>query len=148
VTEPQQLPEGVFQDARGRLVNEQGQRVRLKQKRHRGLRESLVSIVMGCEVFVAFLVAIGLVGLGATDPVTGYVGGGVFILLALVAAGRAAKDWAVGLSGALQVVAVLSGLLEPILFLVGAGFLAFWLYAVIMGTRIDRRNAAIAAAEH
>lgn len=144
VTDQEQLPEGLSRNEDGEIVNAQGQRMRLK--RRRGLRESLVSIVMGCEVFVAFLVAIGLAGLGALDPVTAYVGGGVFILLALVAAGRARFTWAIALSGSLQVVAVLSGLLEPILFLVGGGFLAFWLYAVIMGTRIDRRNAALAAA--
>ncbi len=139
---PDELPEGLSYDESGEIVNAQGQRMRLK--RRRGLRESLVSIVMGCEIFVAFLVAIGLAGLRAVDPVTAYVGGGVFILLALVAAARARYTWAVALSGSLQVVAVLSGLLEPILFLVGAGFLAFWLYAVIMGTRIDRRNAKLA----
>ena len=51
----------------------------------------------------------------------------------------------VQLFGQLAIIAI--GLLEPMMFLVGAAFLALWVYCFVRGGQIDRQKAAWLAAQ-
>ena len=43
----------------------------------------------------------------------------------------------------MQIVIILTGLLEPLMFGIGAIFVALWTYCFITGRRLDTRNAAL-----
>lgn len=110
-------------------------------RRVRTVRESLGSIVLGMEILVVFLAALVVFGLGAVSPTVALLGGAGLILLLL--AGMATLRTTVGvvLGWIAQTVLVAGGFLVPELFLVGILFVAIWTYCMIMGARIDRRQA-------
>jgi hypothetical protein len=113
-----------------------------RPRRARGVRETLGSIVLGVEILVVFLGTLVVWGLGALPPALAFGAGGAVILLAIVAAGTLRSPFGVVLGWIVQALLVASGLLMPELYLVGALFAAMWVYCMIVGGRIDRRNAA------
>jgi hypothetical protein len=108
----------------------------------RGLRETLGTIVLGLEIVVVFLGALAAWGLGALSPALALGGGLVVLVLAVVAIGTLRTIVGVALGWIVQAILVAGGLLLPELYLVGALFVALWAYCMIVGGRIDRRNAA------
>ncbi|WP_307807477.1 DUF4233 domain-containing protein [Naasia sp. SYSU D00948] len=108
----------------------------------RGVRESLGTIVLGLEIVVVFLGALVAWGLNAL-PAGVAIGAGLGLVALSVAAIRT-LDSTIGvvLGSLVQAVLLLSGLLLPELYIVGALFVALWAYCMIVGGRIDRRNAA------
>ncbi|GAA1061376.1 DUF4233 domain-containing protein [Agromyces bracchium] len=122
-------------------------------RRPRSVRESLASIVLTFEVVVVFLAALVIWGLSREDG--GAFGlptwvplaaGGVVILGLVITIPLLRYGWAYVLGWALQVLLILSGLLNPAMFVVGALFGGMWAYCMIVGARIDRARAAEAAA--
>ena len=111
-------------------------------RRARGLRETLGTIVLGLEIVVVFLAALAVFGLGAVPPALALGGGVAVIVLAVAAIGALKGKVGVVLGWIVQVALVAGGLLVPELYLVGALFVALWAYCMIVGGRIDRRNAA------
>ncbi|WP_172979632.1 DUF4233 domain-containing protein [Agromyces agglutinans] len=119
----------------------------------RSVRRSLASIVLGFELIVVFLAALVLWGL-AVDGETPFdlprwailVAGGICIVLMVATIGLLRFPWAYGLGWAVQALILLSGLLNPAMFFVGALFGGIWAYAMITGARIDRDKAAFDAA--
>ncbi|MET0725348.1 MAG: DUF4233 domain-containing protein [Leifsonia sp.] len=114
-------------------------------RRARTLTESLGSIVLGFELVVVFLAALvnyGLptAGLVSIGPVGGLVSGGVLCLLIIVAIGLLRHPVGIWLGWAVQAIIILAGLLNPVMFFIGAIFAAMWTYAMISGARIDRSN--------
>ncbi|PPI55247.1 DUF4233 domain-containing protein [Rathayibacter toxicus] len=109
-------------------------------RRTRSVRESLGVIVLGFETIVVFLATLVAFGLKAADPVVALVGGGL-VCLALVATLRLLKR-PIGfrIGWALQFVIVASGLVVPIMFLIGTVFVALWTYCMITGTRLDAQS--------
>ncbi|WP_400998623.1 DUF4233 domain-containing protein [Agromyces sp. GXQ0307] len=123
-------------------------------RRARSVRESLASIVLTFEIVVVFLAALVIWGLSREDG--GAFGlptwvplaaGGVVILGLVVTIPLLRYEWAYVLGWALQVLLILSGLLNPAMFVVGALFGGMWAYCMIVGARIDRARAAAAAAD-
>jgi Protein of unknown function (DUF4233) len=110
-------------------------------RRTRGVRETLGSVVLGVEIVVVFLGALALWGLGALPPGLAFGGGGALIVLALVAAGTLRSVVGLILGSLVQVALIASGLMLTELYIVGVLFAAMWAYCIIVGGRIDRRNA-------
>ncbi|HEY8588700.1 MAG TPA: DUF4233 domain-containing protein [Naasia sp.] len=112
-----------------------------RARRIRTVRESLGSIVLGMELLVVFLAALVASGLGALPPLVALAGGAGLILLLIIAMGTLRSMLGVVLGWIAQAVLVAGGFLIPELFLVGILFVAIWTYCMIMGARIDRRQA-------
>lgn len=116
-----------------------------RERRARGARESLASVVLGFESIVVFLGGLVVYGLGALpDSVAdwwGIVGGAVLALLMLATVGVLRHPWGVGLGWALQLVLALGAILVPALGVVALVFGAMYAYATIKGGELDRRNA-------
>ena len=95
-----------------------------------------------------FFAALVVFGLDRLDPDwLALVYGAWFILVLVVVAALQRYTWAVWLGAALQLAIIAIGLLEPMMFLVGAAFLALWVYCFVRGGQIDRQKAAWLAAQ-
>lgn len=120
-----------------------------RERRARGARESLASVVLGFESIVVFLGGLVVYGLGALpDPVAdwwGIVGGAVLALLMLATVAVLRHPWGILLGWALQLVLALGAILVPALGVVALVFGAMYAYATIKGGELDRRNARRAA---
>ena len=121
-----------------------------KPRRRRTATESLLSIVLIMDAVLLFFVTLTAFGLKVVDPVTAFVGGGIFIVVLALASRVQRFAWGVWLGWVLQAAILALGFLLPIMFLVGAGFVALWVYCFIRARELDRlydRAAAAAAAE-
>lgn len=74
------------------------------------------------------------------------VAGGLAVLC-LVTAGLLRHEWAYWLGHAIQVATIATGFVVPIMFFIGAMFLALWLGAFFLGRKINADRARWAAAE-
>ena len=121
-----------------------------RERRARGARESLASVVLGFESIVAFLgglVVYGLKALPAGIPDWwGIVGGTVLAVLMIATAGVVRHPWGIALGWVWQALVLLGALLVPALAVVAIVFGAMYAYATIKGGALDRRNAARAQA--
>ena len=116
-------------------------------RRERSASESLLSIVLLLEGFLVFFVALAAFSLQAVTPVQALVGGFVLIVL-LTVAGRAARypagRW---LGWALQLCLIALGLVLPLMYVIGAGFLALWAFCFVKGRSLDAAKAAFLSTE-
>ncbi|NQX10118.1 DUF4233 domain-containing protein [Microbacteriaceae bacterium VKM Ac-2855] len=112
----------------------------------RSVRQSLASITLGFESIVMFLAALVTFGLKATSPLIA-LGGGAVVCLALVAAvGLLRSRYGYVFGWVLQFVIVATGVFVPIMFLIGAAFVALWTYCMVTGARLDAETARHLAA--
>lgn len=114
-----------------------------RARQPRSVTQSLASIVLGFELIVVFLAALvnfGLptAGLVSFGQVGALVSGGIVCLLIVVTLGLLRYPFALWLGWAVQLLLLLAGFLNPVMFFVGALFAAMWTYAMISGARIDR----------
>lgn len=117
-----------------------------RPRRVRGATESLLSIVLGLEAALVFFVTVTAFGLKAVSPAVAFGGGAALFVLLLVTAGLLRFRWAVWLGWILQAVLVALGLLLPLMYFIGAGFAAIWVYCFVTGRRLDTRNARLSSA--
>ncbi len=116
-----------------------------RPRRDRTLTESLLSIMLALEACVLFFVVLNVGGAGIVSWPTAVVGGlGFFVLMAIAAAGMRWR-WGVVLGCAIQVLLALTGILVVLMYVVAALFVGIWIFCLVKGTQIDRRNAAIRA---
>ncbi|MCY7325219.1 MAG: DUF4233 domain-containing protein [Microbacteriaceae bacterium] len=114
-----------------------------RSPRRRSATESLLSIVLVLEALLVFFLTLVVFALDALPPAAAFIGGGVLFLI-LIALGRVLRySWAVWVGWLMQIVIILTGLLEPLMFGIGAIFVALWTYCFITGGRLDARNAAL-----
>ena len=73
------------------------------------------------------------------------IGVGLAVIL-LLAVGTLGRPWGVGLGWVLQVAILATGLLVPLMFIVGAIFVILWFFAIRSGRRVDALRAERAAA--
>lgn len=112
-------------------------------KKRRSTKVMFASTVLLLEAFVAFFATLAVFGLkrGEVDPAL-ILGFGIALSVVLVlACAVLSKPWGVGLGWALQIVLILTGIAEPMMFIVGVLFAACWWYGIRAGIRIDRDNA-------
>lgn len=111
--------------------------------RRRSATESLLSIVLVLEALLVFFLTLVVFALDALPPAAAFAGGGALFAV-LILLGRAMRyEWAVWAGWLMQVVIILTGLLEPLMFGIGAVFVALWTYCFITGRRLDKRNTAL-----
>ena len=109
-------------------------------RRPRSVRESLASIVLGFETIIVFLAALLLFGLGSL-PAWLALGGGALLCLVMVATiGLLRYNWSYAIGWIVQVVIVLTGFVNPAMFIVGALFTGMWAYCMVTGSRLDNNK--------
>lgn len=108
--------------------------------RSRSVKRSLASIVLGFETIVVFLAALVFFGLGALPPVLALGGGAVLCVVMLATIALLQYEWAYAVGWAIQAIIVVSGFLNPVMFLIGAIFAAMWVYCMVNGSRIDHQK--------
>ena len=116
-----------------------------KPRRRRSATESLLSIVLILEAVLLFFVTLTAFGLKALDPVTAFVGGGAFMLVLVLASRLVRYRWGIWLGWVLQVAILATGFVLPMMFLVGGGFVALWVYCFVRARSIDRQRAEFEA---
>ena len=110
-------------------------------KRDRSATESLLSIALALEAILVFFVTLTAFGLKAL-PAPAAFGGGIALIVLLVLAARLVRyPWGVGLGWVLQAVLVATGILLPIMYFIGLGFAAIWVFCFVKGGQLDRARA-------
>lgn len=113
-----------------------------RERRERSATESLLSITLMLEGFLVFFVALTAFSLDLVSPVQALVGGAVLLLLIVVAARAARYPGGRWLGWALQLALVALGFILPLMFVIGAGFLALWAFCFVKGRSLDAAKAA------
>jgi len=115
-------------------------------RRYRTLPEKVGSVVLGFESIVVFLAGLVIYGLGALDGRLpdwwGIVAGAVMFVVTLAASGTLRWTWGRILGWAIQLVVALGAFFVPSILLITIIFGALYAYAMIGGSKIERRVAA------
>jgi fatty acid desaturase len=107
-------------------------------RRVRGIRESLVAIVLGFEAIVVGLGALTMLGLKAIDLTQAIVGGGIVVAVLIAGALLARFTFGLVLGWLAQAAVMATGFIVGAMFVVGIVFTAMWVYALVQGARIDQ----------
>jgi hypothetical protein len=102
---------------------------------------TLTASVLVAEAFVLFFATLVAKDLSTVDDSTLWAvgGGGAAACLLLTALLR--QTWAYVAGSLLQVLVILSGLVVPVMFFLGAVFAALWVLAIYLGRRVARLQA-------
>lgn len=111
-----------------------------RSRRTRTVRESLGSIVLGFEAVIVFLATLVGFGLKVAEPVVVLVSGAVLCLALVATVGLLNRLVGFRVGWVLQFVIVASGLLVPIMYVIGGAFVALWTYCMVTGTRLDAQT--------
>jgi hypothetical protein len=106
------------------------------------VRATLASIVLAIEFLVVLLAALVVWGLHDLPAGAALGGGAALLALIVVAAALARSPVGIALGWLVQVALLAAGAVQIAVGIVGLLFGAFWLYCMIVGGRIDRREAA------
>ena len=107
-------------------------------RRRRTATESLLQVALVLEAVLVFFITITVFGLRLVDPAIAFGGGAALVVLLALTAGLVRHPWAVWVGWVLQAVLVATGLLLPILYVVGLGFAGIWTYCFVRGRQLDR----------
>jgi hypothetical protein len=112
-------------------------------KKRRSTKIMFASTVLLLEAFVVFFATLAVFGLRRNEvsPVLILSVGIALSIVLVLACAVLSKPWGVGLGWILQLVLILCGFVEPMMFLVGALFALAWWYGIRTGIRIDREAA-------
>ena len=121
---------------------------RTRVRRARSVTESLLSIVLVLEVLLVFFAMLAAFGLRTLEPGLAFGGGGVLMLLLILTGGVLRYPWGIAIGWVLQVALVAVGVLLPLMYFIGAAFLALWIFCFVRGRQIDTQKAAYLAAQN
>lgn len=112
-------------------------------KKRRSTKVMFASTVLLLEAFVVFFATLAVFGLKRGEfPPALILGTGIALSLVMIfACAVLSRPWGVGLGWLLQIVLILTGIVEPMMFLVGALFALAWWYGIRTGIRIDSESA-------
>jgi hypothetical protein len=116
-----------------------------RPRRRRSTTEALLSIVLILEAALLFFATLTIFGLKALEPLPAFLGGGIFFLLLVVTSRLVRYRWGVWLGWVLQAALIATGFIIPIMFIVGLGFAALWVYCFVRARDVDRQRSAIEA---
>jgi hypothetical protein len=117
-----------------------------RARRERTATESLLSITLVLEAIVVFFVALTVYGLEQLPAGVALGGGAALILILAIDARLVRSPAGIWIGWALQVVLILLGLVTPVMWFVGAGFAALWVFCFVKGRQLDRAKAEYLAA--
>ena len=109
-------------------------------RRQRSVTELLTSVVLGFESVVIFLAALVMFGLKSLPPVVALAGGWSLALVMLITVGLLRWRAGIILGSLLQLVVIGLGFVQGSMFFVGILFAAIWAFALISGTRLERKG--------
>ena len=117
-----------------------------RPRRQRSTTESLLSIVLALEAVLVFFVTLVVYGLRVVEPGLAFGGGALLFVLLLITSRAVQFAPGVWFGWLLQAVLIATGALIPLMYFVGALFVALWIYCFVRGRTIDRQKAEFAAA--
>jgi hypothetical protein len=116
----------------------------MRTRRRRSLTDSLLSIVLVLEFVVLFFVTLTLFGLKSLEPAlpawAALPLGGAFMVVVLIATQLQRFTWGVWIGWLIQAAIVALGFLTPVMFVVGALFLALWIFCVVKARQLENRT--------
>jgi hypothetical protein len=112
-----------------------------RQRRQRSATESLLSIALLLEAILVFFVTLVVFGLRVLPAALAFGGGGVLFVLLLLDTRLVRRPAGVWLGWLLQAVLIAIGVIVPLMYFVGALFLAIWIFCFVTGRRLDRNTA-------
>ncbi|PTT66373.1 DUF4233 domain-containing protein [Arthrobacter sp. HMWF013] len=112
-------------------------------RKRRSTKVMFASTVLLLEAFVVFFATLAVFGLKRGEfPPALILGTGIALSLVMIfACAVLSRPWGVALGWILQIVLILTGIVEPMMFLVGALFALAWWYGIRTGIRIDSESA-------
>jgi len=110
----------------------------------RSLQRSMCSAILGLESVVMLLTTPVMISLTDVPWQVALAIGAGLTVVCIVLAGMLRAPWAFHVGWAVQVAAIALGFVIPVMFGLGAVFLALWWSAFAVGRRIDREKAAYA----
>lgn len=119
-----------------------------RPKRERSATESLLSITLGMEVLAVVFGTLAINGLGVLPSSTVFLGGGVLVLLLIVAMRVSRYRWGVWFGSALQLLLLATGFIEVLAAVTALVFVGFWIYGLVKGRQLDAARRAYAASIH
>lgn len=102
--------------------------------------ESLLAIVLGLEAALMFFVTVTAFGLKALDTAWVVGGGATLFALFVVAAWLVRFPLGIWLGWFLQAALIATGMVMTLMYFIGAGFAALWVYCFVTALRLDRKN--------
>ncbi len=124
------------------------QPARRRPKRERTASESLLNITLGMEVLAVVFGTLAINGLDVLPSSTVFLGGGILLLLIIIAMRVTRYRWGVWFGSALQVLLLATGFIEVLAAVTAAVFVGFWIYGVVKGRQLDAARAAYLASPH
>ena len=104
-----------------------------RPRRQRSVTESLTSIVL-------FFVALVFFGLHTLSPAGAFGGAGLFIVVILITIALLRYPIGMVLGWLIQGALIALGALNPVMYVVGVGFTAFYAWCFVRGRQIDARR--------
>lgn len=108
------------------------------------MRMFCASVLFFESIVVALAIPVALTLTDASPALVGWGFGGLAVAC-LVGAGLLGRPWGVGLGWALQVGVLATGLVVPMMLILGVVFAVLWFMAVKYGRKMDAIKAAHAA---
>ena len=112
-----------------------------KPRRQRSIQESLLSIALGLEAILVFFVTLTAFGLKALPPATAFIGGAAFIVALVLGAALQRFEWGVWVGWVLQVALLATGFILPLMFFVGALFVALYVFCFVKARQLTNQAA-------
>jgi len=113
-----------------------------RPRRVRSATESLLSIVLGLEAALMFFATVTAFGLKVVPATMAFGGGAVLFVLFILAAWLVRYSAGVWFGWLLQVALIATGAVMVLMYFIGAGFTALWVYCFVTGRRLDARKAS------
>jgi hypothetical protein len=112
-----------------------------RARKPRSVVSTLAAMLLATELLVVILAALALLGLKGLPPAVALGGGGGLVVLIAIGAALSTNRVGIAIGWLVQVVLLASFAVSIPVGIVGVVFAAIWVYGMIVGRRIDRREA-------
>jgi len=118
----------------------------MASEREKSPRRGMCASVLGLEAIVLGLTTPVMIAIAGVSTATALIVGLGLCVVCLVLSGMLRRPWAYYVGWAVQIAAILLGLVIPLMFVLGGIFALLWGLADGLGRKIDRERAAAFAA--
>ena len=112
-----------------------------RARKPRSVVSTLAAMLLATELLVVLLAALALLGLADLPRGVALGGGGGLVVLIAIAAALSTRRIGIVLGWIVQAVLLATFAVSIPVGIVGVVFTAIWVYGMIVGRRIDRREA-------